>query len=142
MIKDTKITQDKEINPDDFFICDSSLLPLVEKAEEGCLASQQKLFESFADGKGTKVNLEIASYYIELAHTTVNQYDDGDNEYNKLIRQDILWNRLQIAGMKEDVEASKNAFFELLDYLRNEVPLEEWDFSRLEFIQQIIHPEE
>ena len=141
MKNDSKSSNSNKVNLDDFFIIDAELLPLVEKAEEGCLSSQQRLFEVFVDGDKAKVNYEIAVYYLDLAYKTINHLNLPENEFNNKIRQNILWNKAQTLGLKGDVEATKEAFFEMIDFMRDNLPLEDWNFSQLETIINLIHQE-
>ncbi|MCB0517383.1 MAG: hypothetical protein H6577_23685 [Lewinellaceae bacterium] len=94
--------------------------------------SQSKL-----KGKNLIYPLEIIKnqYFLDLAyHTLSDQKDLG----HKLARYDILWNLVLLEGKFNGKEAMIKAFYEMLDFMRENIPLKDWDFSQFEFIGELI----
>lgn len=136
MKNDIEPSNDNIIPSDDFPLIDTELLSLIEKAEEGCVTSQEELYVAFSEGVKAKENYEAASYYLDLAYNTL---DDLNDENHLLARYDILWNKVLLEGKFKNKKAMKQAFYEMLDFIRVNIPLENWDFSQFEFMGELIH---
>lgn len=129
-------------NTNDFYLMDADLLPLMKKAESGCIDSQEKLFFAFwgnGEEPKAKKNYEMAKYYLKMSYEGLS--DSKDLGHN-IARYCILWDKVLLEGQFKGKEAMTNAFYEMIDYMREHIPLEEWDYSNFRFFERLINAEE
>jgi len=141
MKNEIKASNDNQISSNDFFVIDMDLLPLVEKAEGGCLDAQQELYFAFSGTRETKAkeNYEMANHYLDLAYKVLSQYDELGN---KLAKYDILWNKVLLEEKFKTKASMQKAFYEMLDYMREHIPLKEWDYRLFEIFGDLIKAKE
>ena len=75
MKNDNNSSKDNTIPSDNLFMIDSDLLPLFEKARNGCLASQLKLVIAFNDGEGARKNENLTREFEQLIFNTTDAYE-------------------------------------------------------------------
>ena len=108
------------------FLLDTQLLKHVKEAEIGCLDSQIALAEAFGCGVGAKKDPELAAYYErKIYESTV---DDR-------IKLAALWNLAIREKEKGNYEAMKEKFQVVIDFMRENMPMEDWDFSLFNFME-------
>ncbi|MCB0651508.1 MAG: hypothetical protein KDC85_09560 [Saprospiraceae bacterium] len=118
---------------DNSFMIDSDLLPLFDKAENGCLSSQIKLAVAFCEGEGAKKNEALARKFEKL------MFDTTDDYRFKLA---ALWNPAIRAHERGDLEDMKAYFHKVIDFMQENVPMEKWDFSLFEVMEKLTQGKE
>lgn len=104
-------------------IIDSKLLPLFEKAENGCLTSQVKLASVFCRGEGAKQNEKLARKYDAMLY---------NNTDNPLLQLGTLFNRAVRSYERKDKEDMILYFGYTFHFMLEYIPMEEWDFSLIQ----------
>lgn len=127
MDKNDKSSNGKNINSDNLFMVDADLLPLFEKARNGCLDSQLKLVIAFNDGERAKKNEKLTSELEKLIFKT------ADDSKLKLA---ALWN----PAIREFEKGNYNKMIEkfniVIDFMQENIPMEKWDFSLFAIMEE------
>ena len=127
MKNDKKSPNNNKANADKLYMLDAELLPLIEKANNGCFDSQVELANAFTHGEGAKINDSLAAKYEEMI------FDATDNNLAKLA---ILWN---IAIREKDAgeyEAMQQHFHTVINFMQENIPMKEWDFSLFAMMEE------
>lgn len=121
------------LNSNDFPLMDSQLLPLITKAENGDISAQAKLSEIFWKGQGTQKNYQKAKQYLDML------LNSSEAEENKILALGCLFN---LALMEKDFghfEAMKNGFHKVIDFMQEQIPMEDWDFTLFETMFECVY---
>lgn len=113
-------------------LLDAELHPLIVKAENGDLDSQMILLEAFDEGKNAAKSPELAEYFEQKI------YDSTDD---LLVKLGVLWNVAVRAGHKGDYSTMKTQFSKVIDFMQENLPMEEWDFSLFSLMEDFLEQE-
>ena len=102
------------------YLMDSELIPLIEKAQNGCLLSQCTLADAFCCGEGAKKNEELARYFEKL------MFNNTDDNRVKL---GVLWNPAIREYQRGNYDKMIEKFNIAIDFMQENIPMEKWDFS-------------
>lgn len=115
---------------------DSTLLPLIEKARNGCSNSKIELFESFSHGTNAAANYDLAKAWLD---------DLGNSdEFMIHIENQILLKeyRIYIEMSFEDRIAMRKQYLNLMLFLNEgKVPLQYWPHYTISMMHQIFMEE-
>lgn len=110
----------KDQSPINFnFIINAELLPLMEKANNGCFDSLIEVV-SYLDDNPIERNLETTLHYHHLIFK---------NSNDLRVKLAALWNSAisyKDAGRYNDMEKQ---FHVAIDFMQENIPMEDWDFS-------------
>ena len=98
----------------------------MKEAEHGCLQSQIALAQAFGSGIGAKKDPELAAYY------DLKIYESTDDDRVKLA---VLWNLAIREKDKGNYEAMKEKFQVVIDFMQENMPMEDWDFSLFDLME-------
>jgi hypothetical protein len=127
--KRTNCMESKMITEESILI-DADLLPLFEKAKNGCLDSQLKLVIAFSDGKGAKKNEALTSELEALI------FNNADNYKFKIA---ALWNPAIREHRKGNFDEMISQFHKVVHFMQEYVPMEKWDFNLFKTMEELIH---
>ena len=117
----------------DFFIMDAELLPLVEEAENGCLYSQMVLTDAFSTGKKAKRDLDKKEYFLKKIYATAEQ---------NIHKLSALWDLALIERYRGNDDLMREKFNIAIDFMQENMPMEEWDFELFYWIEKFVSDEE
>lgn len=107
-------------NSNELYLMDSDLIPLIEKAHNGCLRSQSKLAKAFCSGIGAKKNETLARHFEKLMFETTD-----DNR----VKLAALWNPAIREYERGNYDEMIERFNMAIDFMQHNIPMEKWDFS-------------
>lgn len=110
------------------FIIDSELLPLFEKAENGCFDSIVDLAIAFGEGNGAKIDYELAGKYEAMM---LGQTDDNE------LKLRLLWNKAVYHRDRADYDLMEEQFKIVVAFMLKNIPVSEWNFSLFEMIEEL-----
>ena len=119
--------------PDSVFpptLIDSKLLPLFQKAEEGDIDAILKLSYAFYEGKGTKINDDLAIQYFELLFDTLPNYQYEARYYTQ-------YNMANIEAKRGNYDEVVLRFYNMTKLMYNDFPFEEWKFDDFKWMKGI-----
>ncbi|WP_020534870.1 hypothetical protein [Lewinella cohaerens] len=105
---------------DQNYILDAELLPMIAKAENGDLEAQLILAEAFGEGKNASESPNMAAYFEQMIFNSTE---------DTLVKFSILWNLAIRAKQQQDYSLMKLRFHDAIDFMQENIPMEEWDFS-------------
>ncbi len=132
-MKDDTTSNNDKANSDSFYILDAELLPLIEKADNGCFDAQMDLSEAFTHGEGAKINNKLASKYGRML------FESTDNNRLKL---GILWNEAILEKEAGNYEEMVAGFHVVINFMQENMPMDEWDFSLFAQMEEFTQFEE
>jgi len=113
------------------FLMDAKLYPLLNEAKNGCITAQGKLSDAFFLGQGADINYKLAEKYQRMI------IEQCDNDFYEL-----KLNMLVALGvgnrLRGNISKMEYWFREAMKYMTEEMPLEEWDFSIVEIMEDSI----
>lgn len=109
------------------YLMDSELIPLIEKAQNGCLLSQCALADAFCCGEGAKKNEELARYFEKL------MFNNTDDNRVKL---GVLWNPAIREYQRGNYDKMIEKFNIVIDFMQENIPMEKWDFSLFAIMEE------
>jgi hypothetical protein len=115
---------------DDAILVDAELLPLFEKARNGCLDSQLKLITAFSDGTGAKKN-EVLTSELEAMI-----FNSTDNNRFKLA---ALWNPAIRESEKGNSDEMIAQFHRIIYFMQEHIPMQEWNFDLFTGMEKLIN---
>ncbi len=133
MKKDNNPPKDNSTKSENLFMIDSDLLPLINKARDGCVNSQIDLSIAFGDGEGAKKNEKLAREFEALIFNTT------DNNNLKLA---ALWNPAIREGENGNFEAMIDQFHLAIDFMQENIPMENWDFELFAIMEKLTQERE
>ena len=126
-----KSNNDHENNRDELVIMDAQLLVLKEKAESGNADALADLAHAFRTGEGAGKNYSLAKKYNELLLNSL----DGENVLGKYY---VLWNLAVLEADYGNYENLKKRFYQIIDFMVNNIPMEEWNFDVFDWIKECV----
>jgi hypothetical protein len=113
-------------------LMDVSLQELIPQAEEGCVISQATLLEAFEEGKGAQKSEDLVYYFEEklIESTSDPKFELG-----------VLWNRALRKKDRGDFEGMKDGFHQVINFMQNNMEMEDWDFSLFELMEGFLFEE-
>jgi len=118
---------------DKFFMLDADLLNHIKQAENGCVESLVTLVDAFGEGNGAKQDPELAAYFERKIYELA-----SDN----ILKLSVLWNLAIRAKQQGQYETMKARFHKVIDFMQQNIPMEEWDFSLFDFMEVYTQNEE
>lgn len=112
-------------------IMDADLLVLLEKAKSGDIDALIDLGHAFNDGKRAGKNYTLAKKYLEQLLDTL------DDEY-ELAKYYTLWNLAVLEADYGNYENLKQRFYQIIDFMVNHIPMEEWKFDVFGWIEECV----
>jgi len=86
-----------------------------------------------------KKSYRIAKRYLNMSYEGLS---DSKELGHNIARYCILWNKVLLEGEFRDKKTMSDAFYEMVDYMREHIPLEEWDYSNFRFFEKLINADE
>ena len=112
---------------DSLYLMDSDLIPLIEKAQNGCLLSQSTLANAFCRGEGAKKNEKLARHFEKL------MFETTDDDRVKLA---ALWNPAIREYERGNYSKMIEKFNIAIDFMQDNIPMEKWDFSLFAIMEE------
>ena len=109
------------------FMMDSELLPLLEKAKNGCFESQVILADAFSHGNGAKQDENLASEYEQMIFENTQDVD---------IKLGVLWNRAMKEKNARNYKVMIENFNKVIDFMQENIPMQEWDFTLFAMMEE------
>ena len=115
------------------YVISADLYPLINQAENGDLEAQLTLLEAFDEGKGASKSSEVVAYLEQKIF---------DTSEDTLVKLGILWNRAIRSGHIGEYQIMKVQFNETIDFMQENIPMEEWDFSLFDLMSEFLQQEQ
>ncbi len=114
---------------DGVYILDAELHPMIKRAENGDLEAQLILAEAFGDGKNAVKSPQVAAYFEQKIF---------DSTEDTLVKLGALWNLAVRANQEDDYPLMKKRFNKVIDFMQENIPMEEWDFSLFDYMDKFL----
>ena len=113
-----------------FYMLDADLLPLMDKAENGCYYAQVDLLHAFTYGNGAKRDRQLEKKYATMVY---------DNTEDNLMKLAVLWNLAMREKELGNLELMKVKFEEAIRFKVGNLPVDKWDFDMFSWAEKHIY---